>query len=574
MSPASALLQPAGAPGALASTSGRSLAPLAPQQPPSPCPSGRRRRLAPPPLRAQSVGYEGRQAAAAQSGSPRPFGVPPGSFVQQRGQRGPPVVPQRVPVPVPLPPSPQNPVQQHQAATAAALAAQRQAQQAALLAAQQQQQQGGQQLPPSLKQLKQQQQQQQQGPPGPAAASSSAAAHQQQAAPAGPAAAAQPPPMPSETLAAINRMVTNARKANARAKAAALDVDEQERLRRLKISQANKGRTPWNKGRRHSPETIARIRAATKVAMQRADVRERLQKANEKRVPHSSEAKEKIRVKLQERADKAREQINAQAEAIVARLQASEDPSWREAGEYEHAVDVVAGLAWQFFKKDWSDVSTKGWDEHPEFAQRCIHKLLSLVEKKRLAAVPKKRKVDKVKKALDTLKKLQQARGKAEDAEGMLEQLRRAKEHPVFASDPDKLAGLEEAEAKADAVLSKLRKQVDKLESALQPLQEFLDAELAADEDGAAHISLEERLEADAAARQAAAEAAAEEAAVDTAASSSSGGASEEDGSDDEASSGGSGAGLEEGGASSGHTGVNGYAAPAARARTTLPWQQ
>lgn len=47
----------------------------------------------------------------------------------------------------------------------------------------------------------------------------------------------------------------------------------------------------------------------------------------------------------------------SQAEAIVARLRSSEDPAWREAGEYEHAVDVVAGLAWQFFKKDWSDVS-------------------------------------------------------------------------------------------------------------------------------------------------------------------------------------------------------------------------
>jgi len=35
-------------------------------------------------------------------------------------------------------------------------------------------------------------------------------------------------------------------------------------------------------------------------------------------------------------------------------------------------------------------VSTKGWDQHPEFAHRCIQKLLALVEKKRLAAKPKK----------------------------------------------------------------------------------------------------------------------------------------------------------------------------------------
>jgi hypothetical protein len=31
------------------------------------------------------------------------------------------------------------------------------------------------------------------------------------------------------------------------------DVDERERLRRMRISQANKGNTPWNKGRKHSP---------------------------------------------------------------------------------------------------------------------------------------------------------------------------------------------------------------------------------------------------------------------------------------------------------------------------------
>lgn len=30
------------------------------------------------------------------------------------------------------------------------------------------------------------------------------------------------------------------------------EVDERERLRRLRISKANKGNTPWNKGRKHS----------------------------------------------------------------------------------------------------------------------------------------------------------------------------------------------------------------------------------------------------------------------------------------------------------------------------------
>jgi hypothetical protein len=38
---------------------------------------------------------------------------------------------------------------------------------------------------------------------------------------------------------------------------------------RAKISAANKGKLPWNKGRGHSEETKARIREATTVAMRK-----------------------------------------------------------------------------------------------------------------------------------------------------------------------------------------------------------------------------------------------------------------------------------------------------------------
>ncbi|KAF8656674.1 hypothetical protein HU200_060536 [Digitaria exilis] len=53
-------------------------------------------------------------------------------------------------------------------------------------------------------------------------------------------------------------------------------LDERERLRRMRISQANKGNTPWNKGRKHSPETLQRIRERTRIAMQDPKVKKKL----------------------------------------------------------------------------------------------------------------------------------------------------------------------------------------------------------------------------------------------------------------------------------------------------------
>lgn len=54
------------------------------------------------------------------------------------------------------------------------------------------------------------------------------------------------------------------------------ELDERERLRRLRISKANKGNTPWNKGRKHSAETLQRIRDRTRLAMQDPKVKMKL----------------------------------------------------------------------------------------------------------------------------------------------------------------------------------------------------------------------------------------------------------------------------------------------------------
>ncbi|KAK4268999.1 hypothetical protein QN277_022211 [Acacia crassicarpa] len=56
------------------------------------------------------------------------------------------------------------------------------------------------------------------------------------------------------------------------------EPDEREKLRRMRISKANKGGIPWNKGRKHSPETLQKIKERTRLAMQNPKVRMKLVK--------------------------------------------------------------------------------------------------------------------------------------------------------------------------------------------------------------------------------------------------------------------------------------------------------
>ncbi|KAL3156551.1 hypothetical protein ABBQ38_000842 [Trebouxia sp. C0009 RCD-2024] len=66
-----------------------------------------------------------------------------------------------------------------------------------------------------------------------------------------------------------------------------------EMLRRWRISKANKGKKPWNKGRQHPPETLARIREGTKAAMMRPEVLARV-RANHPSLKHTPQTKAKI----------------------------------------------------------------------------------------------------------------------------------------------------------------------------------------------------------------------------------------------------------------------------------------
>lgn len=80
-----------------------------------------------------------------------------------------------------------------------------------------------------------------------------------------------------------------------RAQSTSCTIDSQEQLRRDRISSANKGKVPWNKGKRHSPETIKKIKERTKVAMLNPEVRDKLRHCGKNQ---STETKAKIRESL------------------------------------------------------------------------------------------------------------------------------------------------------------------------------------------------------------------------------------------------------------------------------------
>ncbi|WOH00261.1 hypothetical protein DCAR_0519619 [Daucus carota subsp. sativus] len=68
--------------------------------------------------------------------------------------------------------------------------------------------------------------------------------------------------------------------------------DDPELLRRRRIGLANKGKVPWNKGKKHSAETRALIRERTRAAMRDPKVKEKMAESPR---THSDQTKDRIR---------------------------------------------------------------------------------------------------------------------------------------------------------------------------------------------------------------------------------------------------------------------------------------
>eukprot|EP00741_Cyanophora_paradoxa_P016310 tig00020911_g15748.t2 len=80
---------------------------------------------------------------------------------------------------------------------------------------------------------------------------------------------------------------------------------------KAKISAANKGKTPWNKGRKHSEETKRKIAEATRAAMQKPGMIAKMRQ-NQLGKKHKPETKEKIKERLHD--------PDVQAKIVAARV--------------------------------------------------------------------------------------------------------------------------------------------------------------------------------------------------------------------------------------------------------------
>ncbi|KAH7296049.1 hypothetical protein KP509_26G006800 [Ceratopteris richardii] len=152
---------------------------------------------------------------------------------------------------------------------------------------------------------------------------------------------------------------TSAMSSNVNSEASTV-IDEHERLRRERIGRANKGKVPWNKGKHHKPETIARLRERNKIVMADPKMRERLRQFSH---PQSQETREKIRTFMKSRMEFERRQLTIVQE-------------WK---------DSVASLARRGILGD----DELQWDSYQKLKKELHREYYSSKRQKKKAAAPK-----------------------------------------------------------------------------------------------------------------------------------------------------------------------------------------
>ncbi|RMZ55925.1 hypothetical protein APUTEX25_004349 [Auxenochlorella protothecoides] len=239
------------------------------------------------------------------------------------------------------------------------------------------------------------------------------------------------------------------------------ELPPEEALRRMRISDANTGKPAWNKGRKHSEETKAKIRAATAAAMQRPDVHAKVIAALEYRNPVSQEDRDKISQKARIKIAEARAIMLPQAQELRDQLRVSEDSDLQTVAESHHVIDDIMALAWCKLRRKEKLVEA-AW-AHETFMKDLVRRVYAKMKRdERMAARQESKRVMAV--ATSQLRQLRRAEAKLQLVERALVNLERAR--PSM-EQSQQLERYRTTELEAKELVERCRKQVTELSEAL-----------------------------------------------------------------------------------------------------------